>query len=96
MLNNADDVQARANARYAAQVRAQQDQERRGRAARAAAEENRMKAVRAVQWRTRFRAVEKKLIEIRTYLLYNPKDPSLRREADELETMYWALLDEAG
>jgi len=87
-------IRQRANARFAAQVRAQNEQEQRRRVAHQAAEAERMKGVRAVQWRTRFNAVERKLIEVRNYLRYNPSDEALRAECAALEQMYRALLDE--
>jgi len=89
-------IQQWANARFAAQLKAQNEQERLGRIARRAENADRMKAVRAVQWRTRFNAVERKLIELRTYLRYNPQDPKLREECEVVEQMYKGLLEEAG
>jgi len=88
-------IQARANARFIAQVRAQESQEKANKAARKAAEDDRMKAVRAVQWRTKFRRVENKLILLKNALRYSPEDADLRREVEQLEAMYKALLDEA-
>lgn len=89
-------IQANANARYANRVKAQERAELLGRKRRAAAYADEQKAVRAVQWRTRFSAVERKLMQVKTYLRYNPQSESLRREAEELEAMYRSLLAEAG
>jgi len=54
----------------------------------------RIRAVRAVQWRTRFMACERKLIELKNYLRYKPQDADLRRETEAVEQMYKGLLDE--
>lgn len=63
---------------------------------RATAEEaSRMKAVRTVQWRTRFGACERKLIELKNYLRYCPNDVDACREAEAVEQMYKELLNEA-
>ena len=95
MMKIAHDALQRANAKFAAQLIAQNEQEKRGRAARRAKEEDRMRACRAVQWRTRFNAVERKLIELKNYLRYNPQDANLRQECETVEQMYKQLLDEA-
>lgn len=87
-------IQAAANAKFAAQVRAQREHAERVRAARRIEGESHQKAVRAVQWRTRLMQVERKLVEVKGYLRYSPQDPALRREAETLETMYKELLDQ--
>ena len=96
MLNNANNLQQQANIRFAARIKAQNEREKRGLTARRTAEADRMKAVRAVQWRTRFNAVERKLIELKNYLRYNPQDSDLRQECETIEQMYKMLLDEVG
>lgn len=90
------DIQAAANAKFAAQVRAQRQQEEVVQAARRGKGEEHRRACRAIQWRTRIAAVERKLIEVKVYLRYSPQDPALRREAEMLEAMYKELLEEAG
>ena len=52
-------------------------------------------AIRAVQWRTRFNTVERKLLQVRAYLRYLPQDLDLRKECETLETICKALLEEA-
>lgn len=89
-------IQVAANAKFAAQVRAQREHAERVRAARRREGEEHQRACRAVQWRTRFAAVERKLVEVKGYLRYSPQDPVLRREAETLEAMYKELLEEAG
>ena len=53
-------------------------------------------AVQATQWRTRFIVVERKLIQVRACLPYDPQDTELRREAETLEAIYKELLAEPG
>ncbi len=89
-------IEQQTNARFVKQVKAQNEMERRSLAARRAAEADRMKAVKAVQWRTRFNAVERKLIELRNYLRHDPENADLRREAEAIEQMYKELLNETG
>lgn len=88
------DIQAQANRRFAAQVRAQRKHEEAVWAARKHAGEEHRRACRAIQWRTRFAAVERKLVECKGALRYAPQDAGLRTECETLERMYADLLQE--
>lgn len=88
------DIQAQANRRFAAQAQAQRKHEEKVQAARRREGEEHLRACRAIQWRTRLAAVERKLVEVKGYLRYSPQDPALRTECKTLEKMYAELLSE--
>jgi len=89
-----DNIQEQANRRFAAQVRAQRQQDEKVRAARRREGEEHRRACRAIQWRTRIAAVERKLVEVKGLLRYSPQDAGLRAECELLERMYADLLQE--
>lgn len=88
------DIQEQANRRFAVQVRAQRDHAKRVRAERRREGEEHRRACRAIQWRTRLAAVERKLVEVKGMLRYCPQDAGLRAECATLEQMYAELLAE--
>lgn len=87
-------IRTRADAKFAAQVREQRKHAERARTARKHEGEEHLRACRAMQWRTRFAAVERKLVEVKGCLRYSPQDPALRAECETLEKMYAELLAE--
>jgi hypothetical protein len=86
------DITLAANRRFLAQVQRQQQAS----VIKRVEQEARMREVRAVQWRSRLTAVERKLREVRALLRELPQDAELRRECETLEATYKALLEEAG
>jgi len=88
------DIQAQANRRFAAQVRAQRQREEVVRAARKREGASHRRACRAIQWRPRIAAGERKLVEVKGLLRYSPQDAGLRTECETLEKMYAELLSE--
>jgi hypothetical protein len=79
--------------RLQATARAQYEQEQQGKAQRKTEAEEHVAACRAVQFRTRLSALERKLFSLRAYLRYQPQDTAARAEAEQLQAMYSAMLD---
>lgn len=89
------DFRIEANERFVETQHRQDANEERGRVIRVEAEKETLKAVRAVQWRTRFGACERALLHAKALLERLPNDEALKRECEQLEAMYKALLEEA-
>ncbi len=95
MLTSNNDPQAAYNARNLERFKAEQRDRQRKKLMAGKADREHMEAVRGVQWRTRLTAVERKLLEVKTYLRYDPQNADLRAEAEALEEMYLELMGAA-
>jgi hypothetical protein len=79
--------------RLQATARAQYEQEQQGKAQRKTEALDHLAGCRAIQFRTRLAAIERKLFSLRAHLRYWPQDTEARAEAEQLQAMYSAMLD---